>query len=305
MRKYVASALYLFLALVLCWRGVQSWPRADSYNRVGDTALISATQKLSTPLPPQSRLFAAVDDALALQYLIHIWQLRPDLAVVSSPIAAEQIVKGNAVYSTWEATPTLHAELSAALPADHPYSRLAIDPNWIRFQPAIVSPAPAIDETITGTVVNAAITSTVTLARYAIDREDAALPPTQRRPMAITVTLFWQLTDNAAWPDDLSISVRLTNDGVPIAGAQQDRSLPVFGLSEPQAGFWQDPYRFQAGRTATDTEDLTMDATTGPTMDFSEADLRASNGIMVILYRPLADGFENVAVLTYPLDESN
>ncbi len=270
-RLLFSTVLLVLVGMVLA-RGVRSWPRADSYDRVADGAFDRAALLLATPLPAQSRLFAAVDDALALQYLFNIWQLRPDLAVVSSPDAAAHLAAGEAIYSTWDAAPTLYAELPDALA----YTSVAVDPHWVRLQPrGGAAPArqlqhqPAI-----------ALLPEVTLQGYELQRVGSVPLATYRPTIArgaedVVVTLAWQLSADQ-WPEGLSISVRLTANGVPLPGAQQDRARPARGLTEPRAGIWIDPYLFAAGTAPAD-------------------------GLLLVLYRQVADGFENVAVL--PLEK--
>lgn len=271
-RSMASLVLYTLLIAAVLFRGALVWPRADSSNRLADTALDRAALLLAAPLPAQSNLFAAVDDALALQYLLRIWGVRSDLAVVSSPAAAARLAAGEAVYSTWEAAPTLHAELPQTLA----YTRIAVTPRWVRFQPAAVSAAlPALTAQPATEVIPGLM-----LQGYALHKAGDSVPLADYRPViaeqakGVTVTLLWQL-DGIAWPDGLSISVRLTADGVPIVDAQQDRAVPVLGLAEPQMGVWIDPYFFQL------------------------SDPEQANGFMVILYRQIGASFENVAVLQF------
>jgi len=307
LRKRFSRATVLLLCAALAGavilRGVHTWPRADSHNRFTDTALDRGIQLLSAPLPAHSHLFATVDDALALQYLLQIWQLRPDLTVVSSPLAAARLAAGEPVYSTWDATPLLQSELPDSLA----YTRIAPNPGWIRFQPSaqpIATPALAQQPSIE-------IVPGLFLQGYASTIADEALigePRLQQEhpqlnqglgdtrsstaiisgvlTKGVTVTLLWKL-EEIAWPADLSISVRLTAAGVPLAGAQQDRAMPTRGLSEPQQGLWLDPYFFQLYQEQLHQND---DSAIVP---------QTVDGFMVIVYRQVGEEFENVAVLQF------
>ncbi|MEZ4615256.1 MAG: DUF2723 domain-containing protein, partial [Caldilineaceae bacterium] len=88
--------LYGLLLVVVCLRAWLVWPTTDSRNRPADDAFDRAALLVAQPLAKGAHLFAAVDDALAIQYLSQIWQLRPDLQVVSSPEAAARLMQGEA-----------------------------------------------------------------------------------------------------------------------------------------------------------------------------------------------------------------
>ena len=118
------------LLIAIIWRFTASLPTANSHNRPDDTAFDQAAVLIAQPLPPGAALFAAVDDALALQYLIDIWQLRPDLHVVSSAEAARWLGEGQAVFATWQAATTLRGELPTTLAP----SQQGAGPDWIIFQ---------------------------------------------------------------------------------------------------------------------------------------------------------------------------
>ncbi|MCB0061688.1 MAG: DUF2723 domain-containing protein [Caldilineaceae bacterium] len=275
----VPFVLYILLTAAVLYRGLLSWPRTDSSNRPTDTALDRGAVLLAAPLSANGKLFATVEDALALQYLMQIWQVRPDLAVVSSPAAASQLAAGGIVYSTWEAAPTLHTELPQTLA----YTQVASDPRWVRFQPATQPTTVPLFEQQPATE----IVPGLTLQGYTVRKAEGDIPLAAYRARigeqasGVFVLLGWRPAENR-WPEGLSISVRLTAAGVPIAEAQQDRGVPAFGLSAPQQGLWLDPYFFPL-----------------PEQGAVSADLQAVDGFMVILYRQVGETFENVAVLQF------
>ncbi len=280
----------LLLLGAIAWRVVTLWPAADSRNREADSALDRAALLLARPLPAGQHLFAAVDDALALQYLIQLWQLRPDLQVVSSPQASALIANGQAVYSTWDIAPTLRDELSPNLAV----TAAAIDPNWVRFAAvalgadalSLAETSPSLPMTngqgarlIGEQLLDQAIVPGLSLQRYQVATPPLSPLATYRPSIArgaqgLDLLLIWQLSAEH-WPNDLAISVRLTSGGAMVEGAQIDRTRPAVGLRDEQIGLLPDPYRF-----AVDMDNLP-----------------AINGGLVILYRTTANGFENVAVL--------
>jgi hypothetical protein len=215
-----------------------------------------------------------VEDALALQYLTEIWGLGAGTSVVSSGEAGRLLARGVPVLATWEATPTLMQEAASAS------ARQPFGPDWIAFRPEgttghdlLLPPAllPAPDGDL--------------LAAYGVTPSPRGAPVVDA-PAGVDITLIWQPGD-AGWPDGLNISVRPTRAGqlipdpaMPGAILQQDRPEPANGLGEPQPLDdlqLLDPYRFVHGEEA--------------------------DGVMVILYRAVDGGFENVTELRLPLDD--
>ena len=89
--RWLSYAPLALLAVAIIWRFDASWPRADSHNRPEDTGLARAGILLDQPLPQHAGLFAQVEDALALDSLVNIWGIRPDLRVVSSDADAQTL----------------------------------------------------------------------------------------------------------------------------------------------------------------------------------------------------------------------
>ncbi len=261
----------LLLAGAFIWRIDASLPAADSRNRPEDSGLDRAALLLDQPLPDDAGLFAAVDDALALQYLTEIWGLGHGAQSVSSREAAVTLAAGAPLLSTWEAAPTLAEEL----PVSQPVRRAVISPDWVAFhpvgEPALI-PTPAVE-------LQTPTTAGVTLHGF----DSAHAPdgdPVTAVPSGLDVTLYWQMPA-AGWPSGVNISVRPTIGGNFIADSaradailQTDRALPADGLGDslilPVGDMLLlDPYRFeQAG----------------------EAD-----GLLVLLYQATDVGFENLA----------
>lgn len=271
----LAGAPLVAMAAALIWRGALSLPRADSRDRPGDTALDRAALLLDQPLPARAGLFAAVEDALALDYLINIWGVRPGLRVISSPQAAGVLAAGDSVLAAWEAAPVLLDEIGVPPPPLRAHS-----PDWAALdpQPAPV-PAPEI-------ALDAAPVEGVRLLGATVAPAPAGTPVTEGGP-GMDVTLFWDLA-GGAWPQGVNLSLRPTLGGafIPWEGGivQRDAGAPLGGLLDaarvgPGAPF-ADPYRLPL-----------------------PAPLPAgADGLAVILYRAGADGgFETLADMRIPL----
>ncbi len=237
-------------------------PRADSRNRPGDTGLARAGVLLDQPLPAGASLFAQVEDALALDYLVDIWGIRPDLRVVSSDAAAQTLAADGTVLTTFDAAPVLLEELPARLRTP----RQAFSADWLALGDAAralsAQPQERIDRPLTDGVI---------LAGYTLQPAPAAAG------QAVDVTLFWQLADG--WPAELGISLRPTRDGAFLPDAatggviQLDAAAPAHGLAQPAPG-------------------------TTRLADFYRLPMPAdANGVMLIVYQSSDNGFENLLEL--------
>ena len=238
---------------------------------MGDIALDHAAPLISPSLPPHAALFAAVDDALALNYLTQIWGIRPDLRVVSSDQADDLLRTGQPVYATADAAPTLLAELTST-----PYLS-SQSGDWIRFG---VDGSPATPEIAQRVTITNGVTLLGYTVRAAADGTPVLSPPTP----GLDVLLFWEVT-SGVWPENVNISLRPMLDGEqltdPALGTpiQQDRSAPVEGLWHGDATHTQavDGYRLPVA---------------GPV-----------NGLRLIVYTADAAGFHNIAVIDLPLPQ--
>ena len=270
-KRILQLAPFLLLLSLLLWRTAASLPAADSHNRPGDSALNSAHALLTQPLPPSAPLFAALDDALALQYLSDIWRIRPDVRAVSSINAADILNRGESVFATWRASPLLREEIGAQLGA-LPLVVQSETADWLRLQSAAdFAPAPP------QIPVDLAVPqSNVTLAGYAISQTD----PTASN--ALDVALFWQ----GDWPTDLRISLRPTRSSTTVPSPddpneiiQRDRPGPAHGLLDR--------------------------ATLSPNVPLADAYqlplVEGVDGLTVILYRVVEGEFENVTEFALPL----
>ncbi len=280
------SSILLMVAIV--WRMQASLPAANSHNRPQDTALNHAAILLDQPIPRNTGLFATLDDALAMQYLIHIWQIRPDLNVVSSSDAAQLLKHKTLVLSTWQAAPVLLTEL----PNRSKLSIESVGPDWLVLDAAPRSQDARL-QTVIGTpslIVRQPVTDGVTLFGYTITPSPIGRPVIDRSPSAIDVNLYWQ-TPAGDWPDNLAISVRPTLHGAFLPDPsdpahtiiQEDVPRPAHGLFRPGDHL--------VNRLIADSYRLAI-----PTSSSLRAD-----GVTIILYRRLASDFENLARVDLPV----
>lgn len=269
--RWLSLAPLVLLFVAIGWRFDASWPEVDSHNRPEDTALDRAAVLLEQPLPQGAGLFAAVDDALALNYLIRIWGLRPDLRVVSSVEAGHMLREARVVLATLDAAAVLLEEL----PADVQPPRQLFSADWLALGHVTVN--VSLDRQLDVPIVDG-----VALAGYAIARAPTGAPVTQAEP-AVDVTLAWRL--EGPWPPGLGISLRPTAKGAfipdPSTGGivQRDASTPAQGLVEAPPGT------------------LMFDALRVP----MPAD---ADGVMLWVYRVIENRFENLLELPLQLHES-
>ena len=270
-RRGVTLAL---LVLAIVWRVDASWPRANSHNRPDDTGLDRAAVLLDQPLPPGANLFAAVDDALALDYLINIWQLRPDLRVISSHAAGPAVDGGGLVLTTLDAAPVLLDEITTAVPP----VRSPFGADWLALATAPVAPSRA-----TSSAVGALLGDGVTLDAYAVQISPDGAPVTQA-DRAVDVTLFWQI--DGAWPAGYGISLRPTAGSAFLPDTstggiiQRDAAAPVQGLVAPAGS-----------ETLASTARIPMPD--------------RADGVMLIVYRASDEGFANLLELPLSVPQSS
>ncbi|MFN3332446.1 MAG: protein O-mannosyl-transferase family [Caldilinea sp.] len=262
--RWLGYAPLALLIVAIVWRFDASWPEANSRNRPQDTALDRAAVLLDQPLPVNAGLFAAVEDALALDYLISIWGVRPDLRVVSSLDAAQALHNGGVVLTTMDAATVLLEEL----PVDVTPPRTLFSADWLALgdMPANAHIAERVD---------ASVIDAVTLAGYTVTPAPTGAPVTQAAP-AVDVALFWQI--KGAWPPGLGVSLRPTTAGAfipdPATGGlfQRDATAPAQGL-------------------ATSTPDT-------PIADIHRVPMpNGADGVMLIVYQVTEAGFENLLEL--------
>ncbi len=265
-RKFAAYLPAALLVAAIAWRGVTAWARADSSDRPGDTALARAGVLVDQPLPAHAALFAATGDALALEYLAHIWGIRPDLAAVSSAEAGKRLAAGETVFTTYEAAPVLLSEL----PADLSLQRAGAGPDWLALSQRVLpaaAPVHALEQEVAPGVI---------LKGYAITpAPDGA--PVSAAPPGADVTLYWGLL--GAWPPNLGLSLRPTQGGALIpdpAGAggtivQVDAPAPLHGLAAAGEPLLADSYRVPLPPGA--------------------------DGMLLIVYEKTGDGFRNLLEL--------
>lgn len=265
------------LAFAIVWRGAASLPAADSRHRPADVDLAHAAVLLESA-PVDAALFADVQDTLAIEYLLGIWGLRPDLTTVSSDRAAAYLRAGRPLLATWQAAPMLFSEM-------RPDARVYVEglsPDWARIDdtpPVSPTLAPLAEELMPG----------VTLTGFAASPSPTGSPVSTGAP-ALDVWLRWNLQDGT-WPEGVSLSLRPTLGGELLSAAGNDGSsaddfihvdaaLPLRGLLASQPGdHFVDSFR------------LPLPAPLP----------RGADGIDLLLYRATADGFETLAEEQIPL----
>ena len=270
---------YMVLVTAVVWRFAASWEAANSHDRPEATGLNRAAVWLDQPLPEGAGLFAPVEDALALDYLINIWGIRPDLRVVSSEEAGNLLRAGERpVLTTFEAASALLNELAADV---QPW-RQALSPDWLLLQSGKAQPVarPAV-------VVDQVIARDTILHGYTTRNAPTGAPVTTADP-AIDVTLFWQLA--GIWPEDVSISLRPTRRGAFIADpGATDGAIVQRDASELMQGLMPAPGQGQGihGQNVIDAYRVPMP--------------EGADGVDLIVYRQTDSGFENLFALSLSL----
>lgn len=272
--RWLPYLVYAPLLVAIFWRLQASLPAANSRNHPDDTALAHPALLLAQPLPANANVYAAVGDALGMQYLSDIWDIRPDVQVVSSIDAGKLLANGEPVFSTWQAAPTLLTEL----PADLRFRLQSAGPDWV----VLASGADTTIE-VPVQVINQPLTPGIILYGYTVKPPPQPLPALAEEPFGVDVTLLWRLP-TGSWPDGVSISLRplLHNALIPApAGGylQEDRGRPIHNLLPLQP---------------ISTDETIVDAYRLPLLTPLPA---GADGIQLLIYRQTSTGFENLAEL--------
>lgn len=252
------------LALLVAFRGVTAYPRADASNRPEDTGLDPGWAIVGDSPPANTAVLGSQSENLALEYLTHIWGLRPDLRAVTAPEAKAALAAGIPALAVTEAVlPLVPVEVDA----DARYSAIGG-----RLSALLTAPqaAPLWDP--------AAVTALGWQAEFGPDLRirDAALQ-TNTATGETALLLAWEAIRPAG---DWSVSVRMLRDGVEIA--QEDQAHPVFGAYPTS--------RWVAGEVV------------GDAYRFPKQTSAGADGARIIVYRQLGDGtFENLGVAEFAL----
>jgi hypothetical protein len=289
-RSLLRAAPLILLAAATIWRAAASIPAADSRNRSEDSAFDRSAILLDQALPAGVPLYATVDDALALQYLVEIWEYGGSHPVISSPQAAQHLAQGKSVLATVAATSILLEEL----PQDLALEASLFSPDWVGIEPSEgknrlfekALPMTAL-ENDSGGADGITIVDGVALEGYAVSSGPDGYPVLSDQPATLDLTLVWQL-QAPGWPADLAISVRPTAAGEFLpnptgeTGAiiQVDSNEPVIGLFDAQA---------------LGEESNIVDA-------YRLSFPPAADGLVLIVYRRSNTGFENLAEIPLRVD---
>jgi hypothetical protein len=241
--RWLRAGVWLLLAAAVVWRVSESLPEANSRNRPGDSALERSALLVGAP-PPSAALFAAVDDTLALEYLISIWGLRPDLIQLPPDKAPDAMEEGRPLLATWEAAATLLAEMNPPEGATA-LTLTAWNPDWALILPAdgpqAVTPDHALPIDFATGEPLALLDGAIVLEGWAVQPAPSGAPLTDAPP-ALDVWLAWRLPDG--WPEGVALSVRPLREGqlLPLPGAgegavsQVDLAAPLRAISVPNLG---------------------------------------------------------------------
>jgi hypothetical protein len=253
------------LLVLVLYRGITSYPRADASNRPDDTGLAPGWAIVADNPPEGTAVLGTTPEALALNYLTEIWDVRPDLRTVTSTQARHVLEAGTPLLAVTEsALPLVPAEVSAnahysafgrtlAGVTANPNRRLLLDtetPSWqnwtsdfgtdLRLIGGQVVPNPATGETV--------------------------------------ALLAWEALVRPA--EDWSVSVRLTQGGAEIA--QVDHQNPVAGAYPTS--------RWSPGEIVGDAYPFILPAGAVP------------RGLDIVLYHRQPDGsFVNLGIAHLPL----
>ncbi len=199
------TAVNLLLLVLIAYRGIGSYPRADSSNRPDDTGLAPAWAILADDPPYGMGVLGVQPEMLALNYVTDIWGQRSDLIALTAE-QARSLVVGSGFAVTEAALPLMAAEVNP----DVRYSALGRTLIAVRTEPNRTVPADLAAWTHD-------FAGQVQLAGGKIQENEATGEQ--------VVLLAWQAL--APPTGDWSVSVRLMKGEAVLA--QVDRQHPVLG----------------------------------------------------------------------------
>jgi hypothetical protein len=253
------------LVALVVYRGVTSYPLADSSNRAEDTGLAPGWAILADQPPAGTRVLGTTPEALALDYLAEIWGVRPDVRAVTSDQARGILAAGSPILAVTEAALRLVPE---EVSPDAHYS--ALGGRLVEVRAAPGGSIPAGGPTWREQPWRHDFGGVLTLMGGRARRHPAT--------GETAVLLAWQAPARPA--EDWSVSVRLTQGGREIA--QSDREHPVAGAYPTS--------RWSPGEVVGDGYAFALPAGAAP------------DGVKIIVYRPLpGGGFENLDVAQFAL----
>jgi len=263
----VRGVLVVGLLALIGYRFALSYPRADSSNLPGDDGLAPGWAILADEPAPQAAVLGDHNENVSLRYLTDIWGQRPDVTAVSSAEARHLLAGSDRpIYVTVSAAPLVWSEVSP----DARLSSAGLTLVELRGQPQ--SEIPAMQHTLTRDLGNS-------LRLLGHDLQPHPSSPVHH---PLRLTLYWQATGPIA--HNWSISVRPTQSGQYLFDEQQliqfDNQHPVHGLY-PTSGWTH-------GEVVRDDYPLVLP----PGVQ--------ADGITIIVYRPVADGFENLGQVELP-----
>jgi hypothetical protein len=259
-RRLLRAGLVLGLLALSGYRLALSYPRADSSNRMEDTGLQSGLAIVADAPAAHSAVLGDHSENASLRYLTDIWGRRSDVIAVGSAEASRVLAKGGR---------TVYATINAA-----PLVRSEVSSS-VRFSSAGLTLIELRTRPLTDIpeIQHARREDLGDGLRFLGFDSPAGVP---------RLTLYWQAIGPIS--HDWSVSVRPTRGGQFLSSddelIQYDNQHPVQGM-HPTSGWL-------SGEVVRDDYPLALP----PGL--------AADGVAVLVYRPVAEGFENLGRIQLP-----
>ena len=276
-RFWWRAVLLVAIGVLVASRLISPDARAFQRDRADDDGLEPGRALLADQPPEGATIIGDADQYVSLQYLTDIWEVRSDVRAAQLNEAHTLIAQQQpALYFTREVAPLVMREANDLL---HP-SGYGAELVALRTEPLPNLPDSA-------RAVDIEIGNALRLVGYRFEQGEGV--PSERAPEGedgtrFHLSLYWE-TDEAM-DRDWSVSVRPTWNGQYVATetgiVQMDVSHPVLGLYPMSA--WS-------------PGEIVRDDYVVPLRDDQEFD-----GVRVIVYGSVGDGFENLGELNLPLD---
>jgi hypothetical protein len=269
--QWYRAGVLLGLGLLAASRLVDPDPRAFQHNRADDDALRPGQALLADSPDQNATIIGNGDQFVSLEYLTEIWGVRSDVRAARLSEAGGLLQKAvQPLYVTRETLPLVLQQASGSLHL----SSHGVELVEVRFKPIRELPKSAKS-------INAHFGDSLQLVAYQCEENNPmgrgeTIRPKEARQLV--VTLFWQTRNKLE--QDWSVSVRPLLDGQLLS---REGNVLQVDAANPVGGFYPIS-RWMPGEIVRDDYAIPL------------APDQAYNGIQIVVYRALPQGFENLGV---------
>ncbi len=255
------AAVLVGLGVLVASRLIDPDPRIFLHNRPDDDGLRPALALLADAPEHGATIIGDGDQFVSLEYLTEVWGERPDVHAARLSEASSLLERGaQPLYATPETLPLILHDIQKPLHlSSHGAQLIALNLEPVRALPAGVSPR------------DVAFGDSLRLVGFRVEDQ-----PAQGE---VQCSLFWQT--QARLKEDWSVSVRPTLNGELLH--HEGGAVIQVDAQHPVSGFYPTS-RWTPGEVVRDDYEIPV------------APDRRFDGVQIVVYRALDQGFENLGV---------